>query len=341
MVEKKKMYPGYWGSWFWLYLHSLSLYWMGLQDGFPVEIWSEYLSLMCIFLPCPQCSVHCRAKQQKRPKLLNGKMLFEYLVDFHNEVNVSQKEVFQMERYVYGYDEAERAIKRNMEMHEFGGTEGMLDSLGFWFHFFLVLYFFSITFDTLVTQFESASWEEFPLYDKFRRLMLLHCKIVPGERARILELDIMGADLSSLDKVEHFIGKAFFGFDPSSDLWTEEEWKKKMSLFRSHAMKEPRSGETLEEFYDRMMDWNQCDQNRRQSDFIMNELQDELQQHRGVRDGYKAQYRTADQVMRDVDSDWEITAIVFIILFCLLLVLDISYWIYVRYNYKCVSVRKK
>jgi len=103
-----------WGPTIWYLVHTLSYkikptHFNELKD----ELLDHFVSL-CHNLPCPECVEHAKQelKHLDKSKITNKRELCIYFVNFHNKVNVKNKQkIFTVDEFVSKY---KTAVTRNV-----------------------------------------------------------------------------------------------------------------------------------------------------------------------------------------------------------------------------------
>lgn len=83
-------WPPAWGFIYWRFIHSSAMAYRGKEIPTHVSNKIEiFFKIMCQILPCPGCRLHCISHTMSTPPVFkNGGEFWEYMVNFHNSVNV-------------------------------------------------------------------------------------------------------------------------------------------------------------------------------------------------------------------------------------------------------------
>jgi hypothetical protein len=86
------MWPPAWGHFFWFMRHAAAYTYLERSEPFTSEELEHiryFLQAICLFLPCPACSIHCGQYMVSHPvdQIDTPEKLWEYDVTFHNAVN--------------------------------------------------------------------------------------------------------------------------------------------------------------------------------------------------------------------------------------------------------------
>jgi len=83
--------PLYWGKAGWRFIHHIALNFPDNATESEKQDYLNFLNSIDKVLPCPICGVHFKDNMIKHPPRLDSKReFFNWSVDMHNEVNISQ-----------------------------------------------------------------------------------------------------------------------------------------------------------------------------------------------------------------------------------------------------------
>lgn len=85
--------PAVWGPPMWIFLHSITINYPECPTNKEKEYTKNFFILLPDILPCPKCTNHLKQHYKKYPLtdeiLCSKKSFVKWLIDLHNEVNVS------------------------------------------------------------------------------------------------------------------------------------------------------------------------------------------------------------------------------------------------------------
>ena len=103
------IYPKIWGSLQWSMLHLMAYVYPEKPCEDRKKSMLKYLEGMCSNLPCPGCAFHCGYYLNENPPKVNSRHeIMNYIVDFHNSVNIRTR------KKTYTYDEARADLERKL-----------------------------------------------------------------------------------------------------------------------------------------------------------------------------------------------------------------------------------
>ena len=100
------IYPPVWGHHQWAMLHIMAETYPTKPSDVRKKSMHQYLSSMCLNLPCGGCAMHAVEYLRAHPPKLDSRDdLVLYIIDFHNDVNK------RTGKKVYSHDEARELIR--------------------------------------------------------------------------------------------------------------------------------------------------------------------------------------------------------------------------------------
>ena len=107
-MESHPLSPSEWGNHCWRFLHASSFTWPDNPTPEQQKSAKQFYNNLGEMLPCQRCRAHYNYHIRKKPPKVDSKdHLSRWLVDIHNEVNVSQG------KSTVDYDQVKRHYEQN------------------------------------------------------------------------------------------------------------------------------------------------------------------------------------------------------------------------------------